>query len=247
MYFLPLDYEPNPPDLTLDSISQATYWNPERLQSAKYYQHAVFEEANKFLRANLCHLEEICVADLGCGAAQKTRVLKTGMASSINYIGYDQPECVVWLDENYPDGHWTPVNFLDSPENLPQSFSYQHKADLVICSDVIEHVSDPDKVFAWLKFLCKPEGWIIISTVDRSRVRGRGNRNSPNKSHVYEWTKAEFLKLLKSRGFRIEKHLHVLPAKFGANKTFLAELCQAVKKRRNIFYGQLVVVQLGKF
>ena len=244
MYFLPPDYEPNPPNLTLDSISQATYWNSERLQSARHYQHAVFKEANKFLRANLCNREKICVADLGCGAAQKTQVLRAGIGNSMQYIGFDQPECVEWLGANYPKGQWVPVNLLDSPEALRQSSSYRHRADLVICSDVVEHVSEPDMVFAWLKFLCKPGGWIIISTVDRSRVRRRGNRNPPNKSHVYEWTKSEFLKLLQSRGFRIEKHRHVLPAKFGANKTFLTELYQAVKKRRNIFYGQLAVIQL---
>jgi hypothetical protein len=70
------------------------------------------------------------IYDVGCGSGYKL----------INYLGeydtagFEVPQTLEFLRRTYPDRKWTFAQFSDCSHPA---------ADLVICSDVIEHVDQP--------------------------------------------------------------------------------------------------------
>ncbi|WP_421319369.1 methyltransferase domain-containing protein [Aeromonas veronii] len=67
------------------------------------------------------------------------------------------------------------------------------KDAVVICSDVIEHLSLPERLASNLSYLMKVAGFVIISTPDRIRTRGLYHMGPPeNRAHIREWSIQEF-------------------------------------------------------
>lgn len=148
------------------------------------------------------------IVDVGCGSGFK--LIK--YFSDFKTIGYEVEPAISFLRENYPDREWR-----DSGE-AEKSFNYdgQEKCDLVICSDVVEHIENPDSLLEYLKsFNAKA---IIISTPCREvlckseKYRGTygGTYNGPpiNRCHVREWTSSEFINYL-------SQHFNVKESKLG--------------------------------
>lgn len=134
------------------------------------------------------------VADIGCGSAYK--LIK--YFGNKNIVGYDVEPTLSKLKEKYPDYTWWLSDFDSQPPD-PE--------DLVICSDVIEHVEDPDALLNYLKrFKAKH---YVISTPDRDLVirnfGGDGDGPPNNPTHIREWNYDEFNDYI-SNHFEIEKH-----------------------------------------
>ena len=130
------------------------------------------------------------VLDLGCGSGYKLiKYFNEGEKT----LGVDLPQTVEWLRATYPDKNW-----CDKYTEAKAGY------DLLICSDVIEHVLDPDII---LDLIEKTEPKIIIfSTPDRNR--GLVANGPPlNQCHVREWTHEEFSNYISSR-FEILEHLN---------------------------------------
>ena len=117
------------------------------------------------------------VLDIGCGSGFK--LMKYFWAHTT--IGSDVPETLRWLKKRYPDREWIASDFSSAGP----------KADLVIASDVIEHLADPDELLDYISRI-SPE-YVILSTPDRNLLRC-GTHNGPpsNPAHVREWNMAEF-------------------------------------------------------
>lgn len=118
------------------------------------------------------------VVDIGCGAAFKLMQLFHDATT----VGLDLEPNLSFLRDKYPDRDWRLSNFETSLEFSP---------DLVIASDIIEHLLEPD---ALLRFIAemKPR-WAIVSTPERDVVRGADDCGPPaNPHHVREWNAAEF-------------------------------------------------------
>lgn len=138
------------------------------------------------------------VLDIGCGSAFKLRTYFEGFDT----VGIDMPKTVSWLKEQYPSGKWT-VFDLNKDELISSSEEY----DLVICSDVIEHLADPHKLIKLLQQLTYKH--LVISSPDRFLIEQRGgSRLGPpmNPCHVREWNCREFARYLENNGFTIEQH-----------------------------------------
>lgn len=121
------------------------------------------------------------VTDVGCGSGYKL----VHLLGEFETTGVDLPQTIERTRESYPGRNWVSGSFEDIA--LP-------KADLVICSDVIEHVPDPDALIRFVAGLSK--GWIILSTPARELLyddRDRSRFGPPgNPAHLREWTMAEF-------------------------------------------------------
>ena len=73
---------------------------------------------------------------------------------------------------------------------------------VVVCADVVEHLSDPSPLLAGLARWNRTCPYLLLSTPDRVRVRGYGDIGPPaNPAHVREWAADEFDALLTRHAF----------------------------------------------
>jgi hypothetical protein len=80
------------------------------------------------------------------------------------------------------------------------------KPQLVICSNVVERVSDPRRLLSGIRCAISEGGMALISTPDRNRLRPKAAMGPPtNPSRIREWSADEFALLLESCGFEVTK------------------------------------------
>jgi hypothetical protein len=151
------------------------------------YQNEVYELARLYAEQNNCRQ----ILDIGCGSAYKLLKYFSGYETT----GIEVEETYHFLKEKYPDRVW-----IKAGDNLIQ----RQYADIIICSDVIEHVSNPDELIQFIEGI----GFkmLFLSTPERDMIRGRVDYGPPdNKAHMREWNSAELHKYL-SRHFAIISH-----------------------------------------
>ena len=138
-----------------------------------------FQDEVYSLASKLCTCQNIL--DIGCGSGFK--LVKYFPHSYYNLLGVDDEPTVKFLKEKYPDNNWSTT--------IPEDF----KPDLIICSDVIEHVEDPGKFLNKLRLL-DPK-YLVISTPERDLLWGKDHLGPPpNISHYREWNREEFMRFV---------------------------------------------------
>lgn len=151
------------------------------------YQKEVYEMAR--LYADQYNYTNIL--DIGCGSGYK---LLHGFPDS-NTIGAEIKPTYDFLIKTYPNRKW--VNMME-PGSLPQ------QTDMIICADVIEHLTDPDQLINTIKAI--DFKLLFISTPERVLMTGKYHYGPPyNECHVREWSAGEFHAYL-STHFTILKH-----------------------------------------
>lgn len=155
--------------------------------------HAEESQLEVYLLAKeICDREGLTrVCDIGCGSAYKLIKYLGGLKT----VGLDLPQTYHWLENKYPDRCWMESDFRTKPE---------FPIDLVIASDVIEHLENPNGLMDYISSL-QPR-YIILSTPDRNLLR-TGTHNGPpaNPGHVREWSFLEFQSYVKQH-FEILEH-----------------------------------------
>lgn len=137
------------------------------------------------------------VLDIGCGGAFK--LIKH--FGHLKTCGMEVEPTVSWLRKTYPGRCWKTAG-------RPISHPY----DMVICSDVIEHVEDPDALLGVIKSAIPKR--IVISTPCRELIPGADPLGPPrNPSHIREWTFEEFGAYL-SEHFEVLSHEVCTPEQF---------------------------------
>jgi 2-polyprenyl-3-methyl-5-hydroxy-6-metoxy-1,4-benzoquinol methylase len=128
------------------------------------------------------------VLDIGTGSGYKLM----SNFKDFDTLGMDLEPTVKWLKETYNDRNWT------------DSFEPVVGYDMIIVSDVIEHIPDPDILLDLIQN-CAPK-IIVFSTPDRNLSTLLDLDGPPyNKFHVREWTMPEFTNYIESR-FNILDH-----------------------------------------
>ena len=135
------------------------------------------------------------VIDIGCGSGYK---LITYLGE-YDTIGLEAAKTVDFLKGKYPGRKWQVSDFA----------SQQRGADLIICSDVIEHLENPDELLDFLKTL--DFRFLVLSTPGRDiKVRPWRRRRwfGPPKHpyHFREWTFRELADYIGGHGFNIISH-----------------------------------------
>jgi SAM-dependent methyltransferase len=138
------------------------------------FQRSVYELANSLAESHRLNT----VLDVGCGSAYKL----IAILGKYSTTGIETEPAYTWLLKKYPDRNW----LLFDPVKMPQL-----NADLVICSDVIEHIKDPNEM---MEFLSRINfNILLLSTPERDRVSGKRDYGPPeNTSHFREWNSIEF-------------------------------------------------------
>jgi len=127
------------------------------------------------------------VLDIGCGNADKLIQHFAGE----KFTGMEVEPTLSWLKENR-EGH-----FVDTNDMIESH-------DLIICSDVIEHVQRPDLLLERIRKL-GPK-LVVISTPDRTLVPGTQTGPPRNPHHIREWEMNEFGAFLTDHGFNVIDH-----------------------------------------
>ncbi len=226
-YCIRHDYVPNSASASLDSEDKV-FWHPSRLRSGLYYQWDVYRYARDLIvRQGLK-----TVLDVGCGPAVKLMSLIAPVAT---VYGIDQESAARYCRDTYGRNCFYADNFESPSVRIDSEF------DLVICSDVIEHVHEPDTLLSYIRRFCSPETLILFSTPDRVRLRGDAMLTSPKAEHVREWSYAEFGTYLSSRGFRLLEQRHLPPVRTGMNRFTLLEMVLQFSRLRPYRYNQIAL------
>lgn len=115
------------------------------------------------------------ILDIGTGSGYK--LIKYFKEN--NTLGIDVPQTVSWLNAIYPDKQWT------------DKFEPVTGYSLVIASDVIEHLINPDDLLD-LIIKCQPK-FVVLSTPNRDLMYDKNHNGPPNNlHHIREWNEAEF-------------------------------------------------------
>ena len=159
------------------------------------FQDEVYQAARKLCVEN----KYKTVLDIGCGSAYK--LIK--YFRDKKFVGLDLEPNLSFIKDKYPLYDFRKSDFNSPPEE---------PFDLIICSDVVEHVLDPDELLAFIGNINFKH--LVISTPDRDVIQAlqksfgwdvKVNGPPHNTMHVREWSFREFGNYI-SQHFNIEKH-----------------------------------------
>lgn len=174
-------------------VSRKEFVTCEQTTHTDQFQDEVYEAARK-----LCVEKNYkTVLDIGCGSAFKL----VKYFRDKKFVGLDLEPNLSFIKDKYPL-----YDFRESDFNSPPKESF----DLIICSDVIEHLLNPDDLLA---FICQIDfKHLVLSTPERGEIqklqRSFGwdvETNGPprNLMHIREWSFDELREYL-SQSFEIE-------------------------------------------
>ena len=134
-------------------------FNPARLG---YIRHRIIDHFNKDADT-LKPLQNLSVLDVGCGGG----ILAEPLARMGGMVtGIDVTEDLIKVAQLHAkDSGLTITYHHKSAETLADA---GQKYDVVLCSEVIEHVPDPQALVTTLSQLVKPNGILFISTINRT-------------------------------------------------------------------------------
>jgi 2-polyprenyl-3-methyl-5-hydroxy-6-metoxy-1,4-benzoquinol methylase len=131
------------------------------------------------------------IIDVGCGQAGKLLRL----ADDFELIGIDFGENIDTCRALHPEHRWIEWD-LELRQPLPLDDTLAD-GTIVVCADVIEHLSDPRPLMTGLRQLVDQGATLVLSTPERDRAHGTNDLGPPaNPHHVREWTATEFENLL---------------------------------------------------
>ncbi len=163
---------------------------------ADEYQDEVYQYAKELVVKSKYE----SIIDVGCGSGFK--LIK--YFENYNTIGIETEPCFSFLNQKYPSKKWLLATEAE------KDIEHQNlKADLIICSDVIEHFEQPEKLLNFLKSITFKK--LIVSTPDRTVLIEQKKASyfgpSWNPCHAREWTKTELTNYL-SMFFNITNTTH---------------------------------------
>jgi glycosyltransferase involved in cell wall biosynthesis len=230
-WFLPPGYRVNPSQLTgtpgesSSSDSAGTpFWGETVGHNDVRYQDPVYRWAARLVKGGATP-----VIDIGCGSGHKL-VHRVGKVTD-DYVGVDQPSGIRLATQHFPNSNWIATD-LEDPEAWEALAERRPK--LVICSDVIEHLTDPGQLLERLHGLAA-HGRVLLSTPDRSRIEGAPWLGPPgNPRHIREWTQDELVLLVESEGFRVLERRHFLPRRYSFTRTDFNRTLYRLLKRKPV-------------
>jgi len=155
--------------------AQPAWWDDRHWQAQ--FQQPVYDLARALMRKE----GMASVLDIGTGSGYK--LIHT--LGDHQTIGTEIQPALAHLQKRYPERRWL-LSDLGKPCPIPC-------VDLVLCSDVIEHLSDPCIL---LDYIAGISAWkkLVISTPNRDLVRGPGSMGPPaNPCHAREWIPSELI------------------------------------------------------
>lgn len=174
------------------------------------------------------------VLDVGCASGYLGKLIKdkNNKVDGVEISAEAAKEAENKLDHVY---------VMDIERQWPVHLQQQNY-DLLICTEVLEHVFDPSKVLGYAANALKPGGHIIISTPNfmtwTHRIKfllGKfeyTDQGMLDFGHIRFFTYAYLKKVLAENNFEIEEELHII---------FPGKLTRILKYWPSLFAGQFVI------
>jgi SAM-dependent methyltransferase len=224
------DYQINAINRTVNKDDEQDYWTADRIQLSGQYQFSVYRKAREI--AEIHRLKTIL--DVGCGVATKLEIF----FKAFEVFGVDQEASIRRCLELNRQGTFIAEDIQSSQHRLHK---HLRRADLIICSDVIEHVSHPESLLDYIKTFADQQTWIIISTPERDSLCGKNAIRPHNPFHIREWSFGEFADFLSSSGFTIMEHYTDFSFSFGWNKLTMGFLLNRMMQRLPLKTNQIMI------
>lgn len=189
--------------------------------AAKYYDNTwkSFAErdrilANSFNEARVDFIREclenirsekqIKILDLGCGDGWITSIISDfGEATGIDFA----PEAIESAKAKYGDH----ANFvLADGKSIDLGLGKDKKFDVVICTEVIEHVHNQEAMVQQIHNFLTEGGWCIVTTPNRNvwDAYEQDDRHKIYHQPIENWlSPREIRKIFRKNGFKIKEHI----------------------------------------
>jgi 2-polyprenyl-3-methyl-5-hydroxy-6-metoxy-1,4-benzoquinol methylase len=135
--------------------------SPDFKERLKVWQRAIGKNVTHVPGGSLC-------LDMGCGDGSISRQVA---ARGIRIVGFDQSETMLALARHQADkeGIGSRAEYLLASLPLSDELikAYENSAGLIICSSVMEYVSDYERVLRQFHSLLKPGGILLLSLPNR--------------------------------------------------------------------------------
>ena len=234
-YFIKDGYKSQSQAITFEGDQAGSYWTDWRIRLAttNLYQYYIYYSAFSLFKARGYKK----VMDLGCGLPVKMNLLFSPLNTDI--VLADQPMVNEIAKQIFPQARFVPLNLENCDSDLEEKF------DMIIYSDVIEHLLDPDVSLNFILRHILPGGLVIISTVERDYLHGKDCMASSKPEHVREWNSPEFHAYIQSRGFRILKHDLLPQQKINMIEYLTSRLLAPIVKTKKWSSCQMLVCEIA--
>jgi len=159
------------------------------LPTGTVHQHQVYA----FLRYLVERGNFSRVIDIGCGSGEKLK----GLPALTEVICIDTADMQPLVTQNLPNAQFIQC---DLEIGIPQ-LKFELTGTVIVCSDVIEHLREPEILIRQLAEFAEVCPYVLISTPERVRARGLLDMGPPgNPAHTMEWTADELSRFLEDCG-----------------------------------------------
>lgn len=171
------------------------------IDDARYYEHIWSEEEN--LRPFYDAVRQRALASkVRCG--DTVIDIGAGVYGTVQYIVEHMKTLEIFpvcYDQSYTARDIVVKKFpgiLYMLGMLPETYLPPDSFDAVIAGEIIEHMEEPEKLAKELARICRPGGWISLSTVDTKSVNAI--KHGPYPEHLWEFEDKDLVEMFSPYG-----------------------------------------------
>lgn len=202
----------DPNEINQFSEHAASWWDPTGPYKAL---HAIHPVRMAFIQ-QIAQLQGMQCIDIGCGGGL---VAESMVRAGAVVDAIDMDPHAINIAKTHAAANELTINYqLNTAEQHANLFP--EKYDVVTCLEMLEHVPEPASILQATQKLCKPNGLIVFSTINRSPTAYLGAiigaeyllNIVPRGTHQYQrfikpselanWARQENLNLIQQNGIR---------------------------------------------
>ncbi|HET7875195.1 MAG TPA: class I SAM-dependent methyltransferase [Methylomirabilota bacterium] len=189
------------PEKVFDKYAGAGAYHWRETGRHLLWHNAFTAERYRRVLAALGALDGRRVLDYGCGDGALLAPLSRAVGARGAVHGFDPTPGALEFAERMLRARGLAATLHRDRADIPAA-----SFDRIACTEVIEHVAEPEMLLKDLARLLRPGGIAVVTTPVRLTERPE----DPN--HVHEWFPEEFADLLASAPLTVLRHEQVIPA-----------------------------------